>query len=77
MKLKDKYEDNGALFYTIELDNDVFVDVKHVGNLYYVMDCEDGYMTYDSNRNSFDYHFNENEVIDFVKKYSAQTSKCN
>lgn len=67
MRIKDMYEDNGALFYTVELENDVFVDVKYVGNLCYVMDCEDGYKVYNSDGNTFDYHFNKDEVVEFVK----------
>jgi hypothetical protein len=67
MRIKDMYEDNGALFYTVELENDVFIDVKYVGNLCYVMDCEDGCKVYNSDGNTFDYHFNENEVVEFVK----------
>ena len=68
MKIIDKYEDNGALFFTVELENNVFVDVKCVENLCYVMSCEDGYTVYDGNGNTFDYHYSENDVIDFVKK---------
>lgn len=66
MKITNIYDDNGALFYTIELEDDVFVDVKCVGNLCFVMDCEDGYKAYNSDGNTFDYHFNENEVLEFV-----------
>lgn len=68
MKIIDRFEDNGALFFTVELENNVFVDVKCVGNLFYVMSCEDGYKVYDSNGNTFDYHYSENDVIEFVKQ---------
>lgn len=71
MKIADVFNDNGEVFYTVELEEDVFVDVKHVGCLYYVMDCEDGYSAYNSDGNSFDYHFNEDEVIEFVKTATA------
>ena len=68
MKINDEYEDHGNLVYTVELEEDVFVDVKYIGNLCYVMSCEDGYEVFNSDGNTFDYHFNENEVIEFVKK---------
>ena len=67
MRIVDKYGDDGALFYMVELEDDVLVDVKCVGNLYYVMDCEDGYKTYNNDGNTFDYNFNEDEVVEFVK----------
>lgn len=70
MKINDKYENNGELIYTVELEEDVFVDVKCVGDLCYVMSCEDGYEAYNSDGNTFDYHFNENEVIEFVRNAS-------
>lgn len=68
MKIKDTFDNNREVFYTVELEEDVFVDVKRIGNLYYVMDCEDGYRAFNNDGNSFDYYFNEDEVIDFVKK---------
>lgn len=67
MKIKCTYEDQGNLFYTVELEEDVFVDVKCIETFYYVMQCEDGYEAYNSDGNTFDYHFNENEVLEFVK----------
>ena len=67
MKIKDAFDNSREVFYTVELEEDVFVDVKRIGNLYYVMDCEDGYRAYNSDGNSFDYYFNEDEVIEFVK----------
>lgn len=68
MKIIEKYEDNCEQIYTVELEEDVFVDVKCTGNLYYVMQCEDGYEVYNSDGNTFDYHFNEEEVLKFVIK---------
>ena len=56
-----------STIYTVELEENVFVDVKHIGNCVYVMQCEDGYEAYDSNGNSFEYHFDEEAVIEFVK----------
>lgn len=67
MKIKDIFDNNKETFYTVELEEDVFVDVKRINDLYYVMDCEDGLRAFDSSGNSFDYNFNENEVIEFVK----------
>lgn len=67
MKIKDIFDDNKETFYTVELEEDVFVDVKRINDLYYVMDCDDGFRAFDSSGNSFDYNFNENEVIEFVK----------
>lgn len=68
MKVVDKYIDNGTLFYTVELEENVFVDVKCVGDLCYVMDCDDGYTTYDNNGNTFDYHYSEYDVVEFVRE---------
>jgi len=67
MKIKNTFEDKGDLFYTVELEEDVFVDVKCTGDLCYVMQCEDGYEVYNSDGNTFDYHFSEDEVVAFVK----------
>lgn len=75
MKINNAYEDNGALFYTVELEKDVFVDVKCIGDLCYVMDCEDGYEVYDSNGNTFDYHYNKYEVINFVIETMNQNKR--
>lgn len=71
MRIRDIYEDNGYLIYTVELEEDVFVDVKYIGNLCYVMDCEDGYEVYNSDGNTFDYHYNVDEVIAFVKNMTT------
>lgn len=68
MRIAEIFEDNGALFYTVELEEGVFVDVKYVGNLCYVMSCEDGYEVYDSNGNTLDYCYSEDEVIEFVER---------
>lgn len=67
MKINSIYEDNEAMFYTVELEEDVFVDVKCVGDLCYVMMCEDGYEAYNSDGNTFEYHYDANEVVEFVK----------
>ena len=67
MKIVDTYHNNKELFFTVELEEDVFVDVKRIYGLYYVMDCEDGYRAFNRDGNSFDYNFNENEVVAFVK----------
>lgn len=71
MRISDVFGDNREIFYSVELEEDVFVDVKRIDNLYYVMDCEDGYRAYNSDGNSFDYYFNEDEVVDFVKSVTA------
>lgn len=67
MKIKNTFEDKGNQFYTVELEEDVFVDVKCTEDLCYVMQCEDGYEAYNSDGNTFDYHFSENEVVEFVR----------
>ena len=71
MKITNKWEDNNALFYTIELNKNIFVDIKFVNNLCYIMSCEDGCLTYNNSGNSCYYSFNEDEVINFVKKEIA------
>lgn len=71
MRIADRYEDNGALFYTVELEEDVFVDVKCAGDLYYVMTCEDGYDAYNSDGNTFEYDYDEDEVVAFVKSFCS------
>lgn len=70
LKIVDKFESNEMIFFTVELEDDVFVDVKAIGALYYVMLTDDGYSAYDSNGNSFDYRFSEEDVIHFVKTQS-------
>ena len=75
MKTTDKYEDHGALFYQIELEENVFVDVKCVESLCYVIDCEDGYQVYDNNGNTFDYCYDECEVLEFVKECERAKDK--
>ena len=67
MRIIDKYENDNATFFTVELEENVFVDVKCIGDLCYVMDCADGYNTHDSNGNTFDYHYSENDVVDFIR----------
>lgn len=68
MEIVSVYEDNSETIYTVALDENVFVDVKCVGNLCYVMSCGDGYETYDSDGNTFNYRYDERSVIRFVKK---------
>jgi hypothetical protein len=68
MKIIDKYEDNGERIYTVELEDDVLVDVKCIDNMCYVMQCEDGYEVFNRDGNTFDYHFNEDEVVNFVRE---------
>ena len=66
MKIVDRYEIDGALICTVELEEDVFLDVKRVGNLFYAMSCEDGYEVYNSDGNSFDYYYNAADVLQLV-----------
>lgn len=68
VKINDKYDNGREIFYSVELEKDVFVDVKCVDNLYYVMDCADGHRAYNRDGNSFDYYFNEKDVIEFVMR---------
>ena len=67
MKVVDKYESNDVVFFTIQLDEDVFVDVKVIGDLCYVMQCEDGRMAYNSKECSLDFAVDEKAVIALVK----------
>ena len=74
MKIVTCFDNNGnEFYYSVEMADDVFVDVKRIGNLYYVMDCEDGCRAYNSDGNSFDYRFNESEVVNFVKNITGGT----
>ena len=66
MNIIDKYEDDGSYIYTVELEDDVFVDVKCIGDLCYVKQCGDGYEVFNGNGNTFDYYYNQKEVIKFV-----------
>ena len=68
MKINNQFDNGRETFYSVELEEDVFVDVKHIDGLYYVMDCEDGYRAYNNDGNSFDYYFNEKDVLKFVKE---------
>lgn len=74
MKIVDTYRDNEALFYTVELEANIFVDVKCIGELCYVMACEDGYEVYDNNGNTLDYHYDIEKIIKIVKQYNCITT---
>ena len=69
MKIVSSAEvENRGCVYTVMLEQGVYVDVKRtVNGLCYVMDCGDGYMTFDDNGNTFDYKFNTNDVVSFVE----------
>lgn len=73
-----KVEETGSIppveskIYSIELEPGALIDVKNIGDLWYVMSCGDGYEVYDENGNTFSYQYNENEVIDFVKNYEKK-----
>ena len=69
MKIVSSTEvENRGWIYTVELEPEVYVDVKRtVNGLCYVMDCGDGYMVFDDNGNTFDYKFDENDVVRFVE----------
>ena len=68
MKIISEYKKDESLVCTIELENEVFVDVKCIGNICCFLERENGYLTYNSNGKSFDCIFNKNEVIAFVKE---------
>ena len=68
MEIVNVYVNNREAIYTVALDENVLVDVKCVGNLCYIMSCEDGCETYDMDGNTFDYHYDERSVIRFVKR---------
>lgn len=81
MKIVDKSRYDGATFYTVELEEDVFVDVRCSNGCYYVMDCEDGCEVFNSDGNTFDYHYDANEVVEFVRattgaKAESLAEKC-
>ena len=60
--------ENESVIYTVMLEPGVFVDVKRTDDgFYYIMQCEDGYETFDDNRNTFDYRFDFNNVVRFVE----------
>lgn len=68
MKIVSSAEvENRGWIYTVELEPEVYVDVKRtVNGLCYVMDCGDGYMTFDDSGNTFDYKFDTDDVVGFV-----------
>lgn len=58
------------VFYTVELDGGVFVDVMNCvedNNLYYAMQLQDGKVFYDKDGNSVDVDVDEQDVVAFVK----------
>ena len=60
--------ENESVIYTVMLEPGVFVDVKRTDDgFYYIMQCGDGYMTFDDNGNTFDYNFDTNNVVRFVE----------
>lgn len=60
--------ENESVIYTVVLEPGVFVDVKRTDDgFYYIMQCEDGYETFDDNGNTFDYRFDFNNVVRFVE----------
>lgn len=67
MKIVNNYEDKNSTFFVVQLAEDVFVDIKAVDSLYYVMQCEDGRMAYNIKGDTVDVAFDENAVIAFVK----------
>ena len=59
---------NESVIYTVMLEPGVFVDVKRTDDgFYYIMQCEDGYETFDDSGNTFDYRFDFNNVVRFVE----------
>ena len=68
MKIAGVFDDNINQIYTVELEEDVFVDIKCCETFCYIMSCEDGCTTYDHNGNTFDYHYDKRSVIRFVNK---------
>ena len=68
MKLGGTFYAQDSVIYTIEIEDDVYVDVKHIGDLWYVMACEDGKDAYSNNCESVDYDVNHESVIGFAKK---------
>lgn len=68
MEIVDKYESNGITFFTIQLAENVFVDIKVIGSLRYIMQCEDGRMAYNDRGDSLDYEFDEDVLIALTRR---------
>lgn len=68
MRIVDIFDSVGEVIYTVEINRGVFIDVKRKGDLYYAMQNEDGSEAYDSNGNTFEYHFGGREIVEFVRK---------
>lgn len=66
---------DGDEIFTVQLAPNTFVDVKHCKyeDLYYVMQCEDGWEVF--NQNGFtipEYEFNESMVLNLVRQYAPK-----
>ena len=69
MRIVDVWKDDNETYCTIELEEDIFVDIKKCEDGFcYVMQCEDGYETYNNDGNTIGYYFDENKIIDFVRE---------
>ena len=69
-----KMDLNNDFLYTIELEENVLIDVKFNKDEYKFICTDDGYSAYDWNGNSFDYNFNALEVINFLKNQLSITA---
>ena len=68
MKIVSITKDKNESIYTVELEPEVYVDVKRIESHYYIMQCEDGYEVFDDNGNTFDYFYDKEIVIRFIKE---------
>ena len=77
MKIIEFYPDTfypDVKIYTIEVEENVLIDVRVDENIYTFIPTDDGGIAYDYNGNSFDYYYNALEIIDFLKK--TVTKSC-
>lgn len=72
--MDDGKTDSGIqrMVYTIQLEEDRFIDVVIAGELKYVMQNHDGSTVFDSQRNSYPgYSYDENMAIEKAEKQHA------
>lgn len=68
-KIIDEFHDTTYSVYTVEIAPNIFVDVKCSGHLCYVMQCEDGKTTFDTDGNTVNCKYHEQEVVAFVGRH--------
>ena len=70
-KVDDSFDSGERIYYIVELEENVYVDVMHIVNeeCFYIMELSFGGYAYDCESNKLDYPINEDKLIDFVKEY--------